>query len=160
MHPMHRWLCALLLLPVLLLPASASALTITVTEITPAAPAGPNEADVQTLARIIYWEARGEPDEGKLAVGQVVLNRVASDLFPDTIEEVIAQKGQFSPWGCEGYDAAELPEDCLEAARMVLDGLGELPADVLWFRSDQCVEAWGIANWYTTIGGHHFYQLR
>lgn len=49
------------------------------------------------LARLVRAEAQGEPFEGKVAVARVVLNRVESDKFPDTIEEVIYQSGQFQP---------------------------------------------------------------
>ncbi len=48
------------------------------------------------LARIIHGEARGEGFTGKVGVGAVILNRVKSDKFPDTIREVILQRGQFS----------------------------------------------------------------
>jgi len=142
------------------LPAQASALSITVTALSPAKQIEPAREDILALARIIYWEARGEPDEGKLAVGQVVLNRVRSDLYPDTIEEVIAQSGQFSPWGCENYFDAELTQACIDAARDALLGLGTLPKDVLWFRADKSPETWGIAAHYITIGAHHFYRMK
>ena len=153
-----RFLALFLLL--CFLPAQADALRITVTALDrPAQPEPAHEA-VLALARIIYWEARGEPDEGKLAVGQVVLNRVRSDLYPDTIEEVIAQSGQFSPWGCENYFEAELTQACIDAAEDALSGLGTLPGDVLWFRADCAPETWGIAVRYTTIGAHHFYRMK
>lgn len=53
------------------------------------------EADIELLASIIHGEARGEPYEGQVAVGAVVLNRVESPDFPDTIAEVIYQPGAF-----------------------------------------------------------------
>lgn len=53
--------------------------------------------EIYLLAQLIYAEARGESYEGKIAVGNVVLNRVKSDSFPDTIHDVIYQKRQFSP---------------------------------------------------------------
>lgn len=49
------------------------------------------------LAQIVEAEAKGEPYAGKVAVATVVLNRVVHDGFPDTVEEVIYQPGQFSP---------------------------------------------------------------
>lgn len=51
---------------------------------------------VELLARLINGEARGEPYEGQVAVGAVILNRVKSPEFPNTIAGVIYQKGQFS----------------------------------------------------------------
>ena len=53
--------------------------------------------DEEELARIVYWEARGESEMGQLAVANVVLNRVRHENWPDTIAEVIYQKHQFTP---------------------------------------------------------------
>jgi len=72
-------------------------------------PANPARLDRQTqcLAQAIYFEARGEPLEGQLAVGQVVMNRVESDAYPDTTCEVVFQneglrhRCQFS-FACDG----------------------------------------------------------
>lgn len=61
----------------------------------PPAPSCGDE-DFYWLARVISAEAKGEPLLGQVAVGAVVLNRVKSELFPDTIKEVIFQPGQFS----------------------------------------------------------------
>lgn len=52
--------------------------------------------DVMLLARVIHGEARGESFEGKVAVGAVILNRVEDSGFPNSIREVILQRGQFS----------------------------------------------------------------
>ncbi|MEH6942519.1 cell wall hydrolase [Bacillus sp. JJ722] len=49
------------------------------------------------MARLVHAEAKGEPYNGKVAVADVVLNRVESDKFPDSVEQVINAKGQFSP---------------------------------------------------------------
>lgn len=54
-----------------------------------------SKQEVNLLARVVYGEARGEPFEGQVAVAAVVLNRVKSGDFPDKIEEVIYQEGQF-----------------------------------------------------------------
>ncbi|MFB5678339.1 spore cortex-lytic enzyme [Paenibacillus terreus] len=53
-----------------------------------------NEMDI--LAKVIYSEARGEPYEGQVAVGAVVMNRIQSPQFPDTIEGVVFQPGAFT----------------------------------------------------------------
>lgn len=55
-----------------------------------------NWADLELLARAVYGEARGESYEGKVAVAAVILNRVESPLFPNTITEVIYQPGAFT----------------------------------------------------------------
>lgn len=55
-----------------------------------------SQQDIDLMAKLIYAESRGEPYDGKVAVASVVLNRVLSPSFPDTIEEVIFQKNAFS----------------------------------------------------------------
>lgn len=55
-----------------------------------------NSGDVALLARVINAEARGEPYQGQVAVGAVIMNRVESAEFPNTITGVVYQKGQFS----------------------------------------------------------------
>lgn len=55
------------------------------------------EKERETLARLVYLEARGQSYLGQKAVVEVVLNRVLSDEFPNTIDDVIYQKNQFSP---------------------------------------------------------------
>jgi spore germination cell wall hydrolase CwlJ-like protein len=83
----------------------------------------PAADDLTKLAAIIYCEAGGEPYEGKLAVGTVVMNRVASTKYPNTIEEVLMQPYQFSPVGSGRYSIAlaKTPDPtCLQAATEVL----------------------------------------
>src|SRR5699024_12370625 len=55
--------------------------------------------DALPISRLIYAESGNQPLEGKIAVGNVVLNRVASPLFPNTVADVIYQPNQFSPAG-------------------------------------------------------------
>ena len=57
------------------------------------------EGDRYLLANLIYCEAGGEPYAGQLAVGAVVINRVLSSVYPDTVTGVIYQRSQFSPAG-------------------------------------------------------------
>lgn len=71
--------------------------------------------DAYRLAKIAMAEAESEDTEGKALVMLVVLNRVWSDEFPDTIEDVIFQKGQFSPISNGRYDEVEPDEDCYRA---------------------------------------------
>lgn len=60
-------------------------------------PSSISSTDKDLLARIIHAEAKGEPYAGKVAVATVILNRVDDDAFPNSIREVIYQKGQFEP---------------------------------------------------------------
>jgi spore germination cell wall hydrolase CwlJ-like protein len=75
--------------------------------------------DAYMLARIAMAEAEGEDTEGKALVILTVLNRVASDKFPDTIEEVITQEGAFTSYWNGRYDRVEPNEDCYRALEMV-----------------------------------------
>ena len=83
----------------------------------------PQTDDLTKLAAIIYCEAGGEPYEGQLAVGTVVINRVASPKYGNTIEEVLMQPYQFTPVGSGRYAIALAKEpdpSCLKAATEVL----------------------------------------
>ncbi|MGM0437128.1 MAG: cell wall hydrolase [Bacillota bacterium] len=77
--------------------------------------------EVIILARVINGEARGENFEGKVAVGAVILNRVESDDFPDTIREVILQQGQFSSL-LDGQANPYPVESSIAAAKAALIG--------------------------------------
>ncbi len=110
------------------------------------------EGDAYLLAAIIQCEADGEPYEGKLAVGSVVMNRVKSSRFPNTITGVIYQSGQFAPVasGRLAYRLqAGVNETCRQAAAEVLNG--RITNHCLFFRT----VVPGIEG--TIIGNHIFY---
>lgn len=112
----------------------------------------PQEGEAYLLAAIIQCEAWGEPYEGKLAVGSVVLNRVKSSRFPNTITGVIYQRGQFAPVasGRLAYRLqAGVVADCQRAANEILNG--NVTNNCLFFRT----VAPGING--TIIGNHIFY---
>ena len=112
----------------------------------------PAEGEAYLLAAIIQCEAWGEPYEGKLAVGSVVMNRVAHSKFPNTITGVIYQKNQFAPVA-SGRLAYRLQvgvvDDCKRAAMEVLNG--KITNNCLFFRT----VIPGING--TIIGNHIFY---
>jgi N-acetylmuramoyl-L-alanine amidase len=93
------------------------------------------EDELQLLARMIYTEARGESYDTKLKVASVALNRAMSGYFAPTIEEVVTQPRQF----CYGE---KTNEECLKAAKEVLDRGSILPPDVQVFYADGCTERW------------------
>lgn len=113
------------------------------------------------LSRIISAESRGEPLNGQIAVGNVVLNRVESEEFPDTIPGVIfdTEDGvQFEP--VENGTVYDVPtEQSVEAARRTLDG-EEIVGDALYFYAPALSHGvWINANrtYHNTIGCHRFY---
>lgn len=112
----------------------------------------PTDSDTYLLGAIIQCEAEGESYEGKLAVGSVVLNRVKSSYFPNTISGVIYQGGQFSPVasGRLAYRLeAGVNSTCLQAAQEVLNG--NITLSCLYFRRNT-----GTIQG-TVIGNHVFY---
>lgn len=96
------------------------------------------EADVRLLAALIYCEAGNQPYDGKVAVGAVVMNRIASGRFPNTLEGVIYQRGQFGPamTGKLGRVLASgnVPASCYEAAQDAMNGANPV-GDALFFNT-------------------------
>lgn len=112
--------------------------------------------DLYWLSHIIHAESGNQPLEGKIAVGNVVLNRVADPIFPDSIYGVIFQKNQFSPVK-NGTINLTPNEESVLAAKLCLDGAVVLPT-ALWFNSTKS-NSWASRHktYITTIGGHAFY---
>ncbi len=113
--------------------------------------------DIILLARIINGEARGEDFKGKVAVGSVILNRIKSDKFPDTIRGVILQKGQFSSL-MDGQANYYPGEDELQAARAALLGYDPTLGSIYFYNPDIATNTAWISrrNFVTRIGGHVF----
>lgn len=112
----------------------------------------PTDSDVYLLGAIIQCESGGEPYAGKLAVGSVIMNRVKSSYFPNTVSGVIYQSGQFSPVasGRLAYRlSAGVNSECLQAAQEVLNG--NITVNCLYFRANN-----GIIQGIV-IGNHVFY---
>ncbi|MED9902721.1 MAG: cell wall hydrolase [Lachnospiraceae bacterium] len=112
------------------------------------------DGDRALLAAIIYCEAGGEPYEGQLAVGAVVMNRVLSSRYPDTVVGVIYQKSQFSPVGSGRLEvvlaSGRATESCYRAADEAMAGMTNV-GNCLYFRTP--IEGLTGIN----IGGHVFY---
>ena len=108
------------------------------------------------LSRIIYAESGNQPLSGKIAVGNVIMNRVESPLFPDTIYGVIFQRNQFSP-AASGSIYRDPSEESVIAAKLVLDG-AEVMDDALYFNRVG-LNCWAARNktLVATIGDHSFY---
>ncbi len=121
------------------------------------------QEDVYWLSRIIHAESGGEPYQGKLAVGNVILNRVADQQFPDSIYEVIFDRKygvQFTPvangtiYNTPSAESIRAAQACLAGTKVV--------EDCLYFFNPQTATkvSWIVENrkFYTSIGGHDFYQ--
>jgi len=117
------------------------------------------------LASAVYFEARGEPLKGQLAVADVVLNRVRSEKYPDTVCEVVEQPWQFSFVNATG----RIPEadrssvawrKAVAIARIATAGTARaVDGDVLWYHADYVSPSWGrrLAR-QDQIGLHIFYS--
>lgn len=105
--------------------------------------------DIELLARMVWVEAQGEPEEGQQAVAEVVLNRLAADNFQDTLKGVIYAEGQFRSTAF--LEDAEPTQTQYEAVEQALNGPYVLPKDVVFFATYAVNKnVWG------KIGGHTF----
>jgi spore germination cell wall hydrolase CwlJ-like protein len=129
-----------------------------------AGPLAPANREQGCLASAIYFEARGEPIEGQLAVAEVVLNRTRSGRYPATICAVVRQPAQFSfvrrgvipraDPNCEHWRRAIAIARIAEAGEARL-----LPDTVLWYHANYVSPGWGRRLSRTTrIGAHIFYS--
>jgi spore germination cell wall hydrolase CwlJ-like protein len=112
-----------------------------------------NSSDLHLLAALIQCEAGGEPYEGQIAVGAVVMNRVRSGKFPNSVRSVIFQSGQFTPAGNGSVDrvvAAGPRSSCLKAATAAMNGTDNTGGSLYFGRSVS-----GTPK--VTIGSHKFY---
>ena len=109
------------------------------------------ERDEELLASIIFCEAGNQSFTGQVAVGAVVLNRMANEAYPDTMEEVIYQPGQFCPAGSGWLDRVRSTDGYTESAMQAAEAAlaGENPiGDCLYF--DQ-------GGYGSQIGAHYFH---
>ncbi len=111
-----------------------------------------NAADLDLLARVITHESGNQPLTGKIAVGNVILNRVAHRSFPSTIYDVIYQKNQF-PGAANATPNAE----SVIAAKLCLEGAVAVPGALYFNGAGK--DCWASRNkiHLATIGGHSFY---
>ena len=115
-------------------------------------------SDLQLLARAINGEARGEPYEGQVAVGAVILNRVKNSKFPNTIAGVIYQKGAFTAVA-DGQINVPIKEGStvLKAARDALNGWDPTNGCIYYFNPNTATNKWIWSRpVIKTIGKHRF----
>lgn len=115
-------------------------------------------SDVQLLARAINGEARGEPYEGQVAVGAVILNRVKASNFPNTISGVIYQPGAFTAVSDGQINVAlEDSATVVKAARDALNGWDPSGGAIYYFNPNTATNSWIWSRpLIKTIGKHRF----
>ena len=123
-----------------------------------------SDDDLWVLACIIDWEAGWEPYEGKLAVANVILNRVRSERYPDTVSDVVYARGQFGGVMSGGSISARFEQrlaagprtdECMEAALEALSGKNNI-GDFTAFNGSDVINYAALSD-YAIIGGHCFY---
>jgi N-acetylmuramoyl-L-alanine amidase len=114
------------------------------------------QEDIELLQKIVWAEARGEDLDGQALVANVILNRLQSDKFPNSIEAIIYQENQFSPV-TNGTLARATPNDeTIQAVEIALSGVDNSQG-ALYFASGH------KAKWHDTLtplfkhGAHNFY---
>lgn len=112
----------------------------------------------QLLARLINGEARGEPYQGQVAVGAVVLNRVKSSKFPNTISGVIYQKGQFSCITDGQFDKPIAKDSTVyKAAQEAMSGVDPTNGALFFYNPKTAKSKWLFSlKTLATIGNHRF----
>ena len=132
-------------------PSTLAALGIHVSETSQS-----TSGDVELLARLISAEARGEPYSGQVAVGAVVLNRVASPAFPNSMSGVIYQSGAFT---ClqDGQFWGTVADSAYKAARDAMNGWDPSGGAIYYFNPNTATSSWIWSRpVITVIGKHNF----
>ncbi len=115
-----------------------------------------NSNDVNLIARAIYGEARGEPYTGQVAVGAVILNRVKSSSFPNTIAGVIYQSGAFDAVS-DGQINMTPDSTAKKAAQDAINGWDPSYGAIYYFNPSTATNKWIWSRPLTvTIGKHRF----
>ena len=120
-----------------------------------------SEEELLLLQKIVMAEAEGEPYQGKVAVANVVLNRLRSANFPDTIYKVIYQKHQFSPVANGRLKRVNPNDDSIKAVNAALSGVKEVPDNTYYFLSLKLAQDLTVHHsqeYVKTIGNHTFYK--
>ena len=138
-------------------PDTAAALGVTITFAASAASsASIVSADHRLLSKLVYAEARGESYKGQVAVAAVVLNRVSSSEFPNTISGVIYQTGAFSCVSNGSINAAP-DSSSIRAALDALNGWDPTGGCLYYYNPKKTDDKWiRTRTVVTVIGNHHF----
>ena len=115
-----------------------------------------SSSDIQLLAKVISAEARGEPYEGQVAVGAVVLNRVASPSFPNSVSGVVYQPGAFSAVTDSNWSAA-VTNSAKSAAQDAVNGWDPTGGALYYYNPAKTSNQWiRTRPVVKTIGNHVF----
>ena len=119
-----------------------------------AAAGGYSSNDVSLLARVISAESRGEPYEGQVAVGAVILNRIQHPSFPNTLAGVIYQPGAFSCLNDGGINAA-VADSAYKAARDAISGWDPCGGAIYYYNPAKATSKWILSRPVVVVIGDH-----
>lgn len=136
--------------------ATAAALGVTLTSSTSSSSSTIVSADQKLLAKLVYAEARGESYKGQVAVAAVVLNRVSSSSFPNTISGVIYQTGAFS---CVSNGSINnTPNDtAVRAALDAMNGWDPTNGCLYYYNPGKTSDSWIRTRTVVTVIGNHYF---
>lgn len=136
--------------------ATAAALGVTLTSSTSSSSSTIVSADQKLLAKLVYAEARGESYKGQVAVAAVVLNRVSSSSFPNTISGVIYQTGAFS---CVSNGSINnTPNDtAIRAALDAMNGWDPTNGCLYYYNPGKTSDSWIRTRTVVTVIGNHYF---
>jgi N-acetylmuramoyl-L-alanine amidase len=117
-----------------------------------------SRADIYLLAKLIHSEARGEPYIGQVAVGAVVLNRIKSPNFPDTLEAVIYQPFAFTAVD-DGQINLEPNESAFKAAEDAFAGWDPSYGSLFYYNPTTATSAWIFTRETVTEIGKHIFAI-
>ena len=113
-----------------------------------------NSTNLNLLSRLVYGEARGEPYSGQVAVAAVVLNRVKSSSFPNTVSGVIYQSGAFDVVS-DGQINMTPNETAKKAAQDAINGWDPSYGAIYYFNPNTATSAWIWSRPVTVVIGNH-----
>ena len=142
-------------------PATAAALGVTLSGSSSASSSSSSSSrggssDLNLLARVVHGEARGEPYKCKVAVAAVVLNRVESSSFPNTIAGVVYQSGAFSAVK-DGQINLTPDSESIRAAQDAMNGWDPTGGCLYYYNPNTATDSWIRTRTVKTVIGRHYF---
>ena len=119
---------------------------------------GFSSSDVYLLAKTIHAEGRGEPYTGQVAIGAVIMNRIKSDLFPNTISGVVYQKGAFTAVD-DGQINLSPNDTAMKAAKDAINGWDPSGGALYYYNPAVATSAWIFDRQTVTVIGKHVFAI-
>ena len=119
---------------------------------------GYTSSEVYLLAKTIYAEGRGEPYVGQVAIGAVIMNRIRSNQFPNTISGVVYQRGAFTAVD-DGQINLTPNETAMKAARDAINGWDPTGGALYYYNPAVATSAWIFDRQTVTVIGKHVFAI-